>query len=187
MAELNFFNTYKANERFSKNRTLLAAGICSLLFVLIVGFYAVTELYLASVNNDINTMKAFINSSENIEKLKAINAKKKEIEIMNIYSSAVDAISTKLGANDKIKSTVIETMNTAIPKDVSFNTMALSQDAFQIQGSAPGWKSVAELLHNLNATGIFQKVWVDSIQSADTTSGNYTFSIRCTLKDVIKK
>jgi Tfp pilus assembly protein PilN len=187
LSELNFFSTYNRESKTSRDRLIIITIIFLAFLTFTAGAYLVSQLFAEAIRKDVNSMQVFLNSTETREKLNQVELEKMRLELMNKYFNTVAFIQSGIDRRDFIKSSLLNTINTTLPADMVLKTISIAQDSIQLQGTAPGWVSVAELEHNLNALGIFLEVHVTDIQSDAVKVGKCTFNAQCRLKDVVKK
>lgn len=156
-------------------------------FALTAGGYIFSEIMAGVVKRDISSMQTYLNSDEVLQKRHEVELKKKKLDILNKYYNALESASANIESQDLIKSSLMEKINTTIPKGVSIKTAAFFQNQIKIQATAQDRIAAAEFLHNMKSLGIFEKVHIGSLVKEGTDTGSYTFNIDCVLKEVNKQ
>lgn len=75
-------------------------------------------------------------------------------------------------------------ISSTVPSEVSFKNLDISDNTITIKGVSTSRSAVAELKHNLSSLPKMQDVYVNSIDNLGAVEGEYSFDIKCMLKDV---
>ncbi|NJD01352.1 MAG: PilN domain-containing protein [Ruminiclostridium sp.] len=183
MKDFNFFSGYIKQKQLSHKKTKIIAAITSVLILAIAGSYAATELIVLSLRMDISEMNKYLNSGEVAAKKQQLELKKRQNDLVKGYMAMVDGVSARLDDISVIKSSLIEVLNKTLPASVYFKNMTFGARDINMTGAGGSRTAVAELYHNLVALGIFNDVYINSIQT-DETGQEFTFNVKCILKDV---
>ncbi|MFZ5966247.1 MAG: PilN domain-containing protein [Bacillota bacterium] len=184
MLDLNFFSPYIKESKISKSKEYMIAAIAVVAAIVVIGFSVNNMMKIKKIEAEIMQMEQFINDKETIEKLADVTEKKKKMEIMNFYYTAVEKINEQINSIDRIDSALFDSIESAMPQDAFLKMVSIAEQEIQLQGIAKNRSTVAELEHNLIELGIFESVHVNMIQEEATESANQSFTMKCTLKDV---
>ncbi|HZK53223.1 MAG TPA: PilN domain-containing protein [Desulfosporosinus sp.] len=183
MNDINFFSSFvKLKEGQAKKSRLIWGAVLGVILVvgLFYGFLGFRILYLT---NGIQTGNDYLNSSEVNTKLSQIRANKVATSSLKKYDIEIVKVLQKVASTDKVSSEFLDTLQKAFPSSVRLKDLSLKETQLTLQGTAPIWTTTAELTHNLEASGLFSRVQVNSI-SQNEDAGTYLFDILCDLKEV---
>ena len=142
----------------------------------------------SDIEDEILTLKVYIDSPEVAAKALEIKEKKVELEVLLKYHDTLQAVKIDLENSDVINSELLETVNSTIPQGIFFRNIMLSSGIITINGLTDSRVSVAEFYHNLKELGIFYEInvgaisYIEIIEEGVVVSADYTFDIQCMLK-----
>jgi Tfp pilus assembly protein PilN len=186
ITDMNFFSALLEEKRKEKHRRLLTIFIPALVLLIIIAVFAVNEariLWLTKSNNELNS---YLKSNEVSNERQDISNKTKQQDILDKYDKILENAENGVNSQDKVKSAVIEKINSVIPRNIVFQTVQFTAQNFTITAKAPGNTAAAEFLHNLEATGDFVNLHIATIESSTGNTEEKTFTISGDLKDVKK-
>ncbi|OGM21754.1 hypothetical protein A2714_02665 [Candidatus Woesebacteria bacterium RIFCSPHIGHO2_01_FULL_38_9] len=122
----------------------------------------------ADLNEEIEEKKAVLMASANQEKEFRDTQKR-----LSIFSNTVSLQGTAPNALQKIVS--------YLPDDLFLTQVTFDKSAFNIEGATPSEQSIQQFVVNLNASGSFSEVFLQSIQSETKDSNLLIFKISATL------
>ena len=188
MRDFNFFSSSLKEVKRIRRKQLLIS-ICILIFILIIGgLYMMTTNTRSDIEDEILTLKVYIDSPEVAAKALEIKEKKVELEVLLKYHDTLQAVKIDLENSDVINSELLETVNSTIPQGIFFRNIMLSSGIITINGLTDSRVSVAEFYHNLKELGIFYEInvgaisYIEIIEEGVVVSADYTFDIQCMLK-----
>lgn len=182
MRDYNFFRYYFQVRQKSDFKIIIASGIA----FLIVGILGVTYIWgnfkIKNLKEEISKYEEIINSPSYKETYVKKGNLEKKTKILNEYNTAVASINDIIDDSDIINSDIFKTVDSVLPQDVLFQSLSISNDSLNIQGTASSRVSVAEFQHNLESTGSFDNINVSAISSTNNENG-YSFTLTCKLKE----
>lgn len=184
MLDYNFFSSYLNAGRYSRNKILALALVLALFISITVGGYICMFMKTREIKEDINSMEVFLNSEDTLEKRRQVEQKREILEIVRKYNTILETVSGRIEKAGRIKSSLIEDINTTLPQGVFFKSVTYTPQQINIQGTAKNRIKIAELLHNMKSLGFFKSVHVSTIQSTSQELDSYTFTMNCTFKGV---
>lgn len=188
MRDFNFFSPYIDKSKQKKDRTLFFGIGAAVIAFAIIGSFLWNSISTMKLNRDIKALNAELSKPDKIEKLKKAEELIKKQDIMNKYFDGIKVIYSSVESRNTVSSKLMQSLTSTMPKGVSFNSMTIDAQNIQIQGAADSRVPIAELEYNLKALPMISGVHVSIIAGTDDKSGKskYTFSLKCTLKDVEK-
>lgn len=192
--DFNFFQPYIGKEQKEKFRnTYIAIVIGILVFGFVISF-AWNSMKIKETQNEIYRIKKIVDSPETKKKLAEIDNLKKKQEILNKYYNGVYSINNSVEKRSIISSELMRQICSVIPQKVSFKSISIDGGSIQISGTAESRTSIAELQYNLKLLDFVDEVQIPNISGNSQSNGKqeansstYSFSLKCTLKDVGKK
>lgn len=182
MKDFNFFSSFDKERMQQKSKTRRDKSIIIgviLVFVLFYGSFGARIFYNVMRTN---SGEAFLNSPEVKAKLVEIEDKKTATENLKTYIAGVNNAKQKIALGNRVSSVFLDTVQKAIPTSVVIRSLEIEDYQLKLSGNAP-LTLTAELVHNLEQTGLFSRVHVESINS-DTNTGNMQFEVVCDVKEV---
>ncbi|MCB2307950.1 PilN domain-containing protein [Clostridium estertheticum] len=184
MNDFNFFDAYTGVKKDFKKEYFYAVIVSASLFLLIIFTYAFNYFNISKLNSEITNIQQNLNSKENIDKLNEIGNEEKKLAVMNKYYGVVSNISEGINNKDFVGNKVIDKINSCVPEGVNFKVMTLDANGVQIQAEAKDRETIAVFERTLRNLDFVKDIHIDIINSSLTDNKNFTFSVKCTLKDV---
>lgn len=186
MNDFNFFSSFEKEKQQKKSKSRRANAIIVGLILLMVLFYGSFGVRILFNNFLTSQGEQFLNAPEVKTRLADIQAKKTATDNLRTYIVEVENAKKKIAFTNKVSSGFLNTIQSAIPATVVLTSLEIQEYQVSLSGNAPQMTMTAELAHNLEATGLFTRVHVNSI-SGDQTSATKEFSIICDVKEVAKQ
>ncbi|MBW9169653.1 PilN domain-containing protein [Clostridium estertheticum] len=184
MNDFNFFDAYTGVKKDFKKEYFYAAIVCASLVLLIIFTYAFNYFNISKLNFEITNIQQNLNSKENIAKLNDIKNEEKKLAIMNKYYGVVSNITEGINNKEFVGNKVIDKINSCVPEGVDFKVMTLDANGVQIQAEAKDRETIAVFERSLRNLDFVKDIYIDSINSSSIDNKKFTFSVKCTLKDV---
>lgn len=199
--DFNFFEPYLGKHKQERNNLLYVAIAATSLIVIFTFSFVWNLVQMKNVQKDNNELKKIVESSQTKAKLDEIDKLNKKYNILNKYYGQAYSITRAIDNKSIISSVLIGKIFSQIPKTVSFKSFNVTVGekglggSIDIQGVAESRPNIAELEHNLKLVDSIKEVQVSNITEVNNIVENklnvnlnnnsaYTFSIKCTLKDV---
>jgi type IV pilus assembly protein PilN len=182
--DLNFFKPYQGKSKERKNSKIYVYGAMAIVALLIVGSLGVNTVRIILLNKSINNYNIKLSAPETQEQLKEAEDINKQITILKQYDTALTDVAVSVKERDNVSDTLLLDISSTVPSEVSFKNLDIEDNTVTIKGVSTNRSAVAELKHNLSSLSIMQDVYVNSIDSSGAVEGEYSFDIKCVLKDV---
>lgn len=184
MKDLNFFKPYlgKKKEKINFNIYIYGALLITGLFIIIS--FGINTHKIISLNNSINEYNEQLAASDIQVQLKDAENINKQIEILKEYDSSLADILISVKERDNVSATLLKEINSTMPSEVAFKNLDIVENIVLLKGTSTNRTAVAELKHNLSKLPIMTDVYVNSIGTQGVVEGEYSFEIKCVLKDV---
>ncbi|MBK1810494.1 PilN domain-containing protein [Clostridium sp. YIM B02505] len=183
MNDFNFFAPYQGKQKQVVNKKIYIYTISAVVLIFILGTLIWNSVNIYITNKQIEKYKADINSPKLQAKITEANDINKKSQILSKYDVAIDSINNDIAKKNVVSSDILDKINLAVPKEVSFNNISLDESNISFNGQSKNRQAIGELQHNLKGLDIFEVVQVNSI-TGDEADSNYKFDLKCTLKDV---
>jgi type IV pilus assembly protein PilN len=185
MRDFNFFLPYLDHKKERKNKKVYMITTLLILGAIIVGTFLYNTIYIFMLKADVKNLKNTFEMADNQEKLTIAESLNKKYSILNDYFKEVDTVFSDITERNIVNSNILYNISKSIPKEISFRTMSIDGNMVQIQGVSKSRVPIAELEHNLKAIYSIEEVHVGNINlEGNIPEGDYSFSIKCTLKGV---
>lgn len=199
--DFNFFEPYVGKHKQERDHFVYAVISVTSLIVIFIFCFAWNLVQIKNVQKDNDQLKQIVESSQTKAKLNEVDKLNKKYTVLNKYYGQVYIITKAIDNKSIISSSLIGKIFSQIPKTVSFKSFNLTVGdkgvggTIDIQGVAENRSNIAELEHNLKSVDSIKEVQVSNITEVNNivesklnvnlnNSSAYTFSIKCTLKDV---
>ncbi|MZK51675.1 PilN domain-containing protein [Clostridium beijerinckii] len=185
MRDINFFKPYLGRNKEKINLKKYIYGTSTIVIIAIVGTLGYNTFKLFSLNNSIKGYNEKLSDSKMAEKLKNAEDINKQITILKEYDIALNDVAVSVKSRDNVSATLLNDISSTVPSEVSFQSLNISDNTILIKGLATDRTAIAELKHNLSALSNMHDVYVNSISiGKSSTETEYSFDIKCVLKDV---
>lgn len=186
MRDFNFFAPYQGKTKQTINKKIYVYTSAIIITLLIFGTLTWNSVNIFMLNRDIAKYNTEINSPQVQEKVKQAEEINKKLVILDKYNNEVTQIITVMGASKYINSEFLDAINSTLPQDVSLKTIAIDGTNLSIQGTAKTRKAIGEFEHNVGSLENISNSQIGTINGDGTDGVEYTFDLKCTLKDVDK-
>ncbi|NFR86568.1 MULTISPECIES: PilN domain-containing protein [unclassified Clostridium] len=184
MRDINFFSPYQGKNQEKKSVMIYIYGAMGAVGALIIITLIFNTTKILLLNRSISNYNEKLNTTEIQEKFAEAQKVNNEIEILTKYDSALNDILGKVNSRNNVSDLVLTSINSTIPSQISFKTLQINNDILIIQGISSSRDAVGEFQHNLKKLSIMNDVFVNSIDIDGALEGNYSFDIKCILKEV---
>lgn len=184
MKDVNFFKPYLGKDKEKVNSKMYIYGFVTLVGILIIGSFIVNTTRMFLLERSINDYKGKLAAAEIQEKLKEADSVNNQIEVLKQYDSALSEVAVSVKKRDNVSETLLKNVSSTVPSQVSFKNLDIVENTIVIKGVSTDRTAVAEFKHNLSNLPIMQNVYVNSIDTQSAVEGEYSFDIKCVLKDV---
>lgn len=184
MKDLNFFKPYLGTSKEKINSKIYIYGSAVVFAIVILGTLAfnTTKIYL--LDKSIEEYNAKLAAPEIQEKLREAESINKQTEVLKQYDAALIDVAVSVKKRDNVSESLLKDVSSTLPSQVSFKNLDIVENTIAIKGTSADRAAVAELKHNLSNLSIMQNVYVNSIDIQGAVGGEYSFDIKCVLKDV---
>jgi len=184
MKDINFFKPYLGKNKEKINSKMYVYGAMAIVGILIIVTLIVNTIRIFLLDRSINDYKNKLAASEIQAQLKEAEDVNKQIDILKQYNTGLTDVAVSVKKRDNVSETLLKEISSTVPSQVSFKSLDIVENTVAIKGIATDRTSVAELKHNLSKLPIMEDVYVNSIDTQSAVEGEYSFDIKCVLKDV---
>jgi len=184
MKDINFFKPYLGKSKEKINAKRYVYGAMVIVGLLIIISFGVNTTRIILLNKSITSYNDKLVASEIQTQLKEAENINKQIDILKQYDTALTDVAISVKGRDNVSDTLLKDISSTLPSEVSFKNLDVVENTIAIKGTSTNRESVAELKHNLNELPIMSNVYVNSIDTQSAVEGEYSFDIKCVLKDV---
>lgn len=184
MRDLNFFEPYqvKSKSKVSMNVYLyISIGIVA---AIILSSLISNVIRLTIIDKSIAGYTEKLEAPDIQKELKEAENVSKQIDVLSQYNIALNDISKAVYKRNNVSDELLNNVSSTIPSEISFKELEITNNTLTIEGTTTNRTSVAELQHNLSQLSNMQDVHVNKIDNEKTVEGEYSFDIKCVLKDV---
>ncbi|ETI88426.1 MAG: Fimbrial assembly protein [Clostridium butyricum DORA_1] len=184
MKDLNFFAPYQGKKKEKTNTNMYIYGAAGLVGFVILSTLIFNSAKLFLLNRSIKDYTLKLEDKEIQTELREAELLNNQIQVLNQYDTELSHVAKSVKERDNVSDTLLNEISSTVPSEVSFKNMDVINNTINIQGVATNRTSVAELKHNLSGLTKMQDVYVNSIKDSGAVEGEYSFDIKCVLKDV---
>ncbi|MDB2136785.1 PilN domain-containing protein [Clostridium butyricum] len=184
MKDLNFFAPYQGKKKEKTNTNMYIYGAAGLVGFAILSTLIFNSAKLFLLNREISNFTEKLGDSEIQTELKEANSINNQIEVLTQYDTALSDVAKSIKNRNNVSDELLNKINSTIPSEITFKNLVVANNTLSIQGTALNRTSIAELEHNLKQLTIMDDTYVNSIKNAGAVEGEYSFDIKCVLKDV---
>lgn len=184
MKDINFFTPYQEKRKESKHLHTYIYGIAAIVMLAIVVSFAANHFRIYRLEKDIKYYTNEMNDSKFSLQLKQAENVNNQIDILTDYDNRITDISKAVIKRDLVSDTLLNNISSTIPSEISFKNITINSGNISLQGVSTNRTAVAELKYNLSNLEELDSVYVNSINNSGAVDGEYSFDIKCVLKDV---
>lgn len=184
MKDINFFKPYLGKNKERINSKIYVYGIMVIVALFIIVSFAFNETRIYLLNKSINSYNEKLSAPEIQSQLKAAEDINKQIDVLKKYDTAVNYVAISVKGRDNVSEELLKDISSTLPSEVLFKNLDVVENTIAIKGTSTNREAVAELEHNLRELPIMSDVYVNSIESQGSVQGEYSFDIKCVLKEV---
>lgn len=184
MKDLNFFRPYLGKNKEKINSKMYVYGSAILVGLIILGTLIFNTARIFLLNRSIEEYNAKLAAPDIQEKLKEADTVNKQIDVLKQYNTALNDVAVSVKKRDNVSESLLKEISSTVPSQVSFKNLDIIENTIAIKGISTDRTAVAELKHNLSELLIMEYVYVNSIDTQGAVGGEYSFDIKCVLKDV---
>ena len=182
--DINFFTPYQEKRKESKSLHTYVYGITAIVMFAIVVSFGVNCFRIYRLEKDIKYYTNEMNDSKFSLQLKHAENVNDQINILTDYDNRIADISKAVRKRDLVSDTLLNNISSTIPSEINLKSIAINIGNISLQGISTNRTAVAELKYNLSNLEELDSVYVNSINNNGAVEGEYSFDIKCILKDV---
>lgn len=181
MRDFNFFQSYIKEPEKTDIKGLIVKGFATIISFVIIIYPIINFFEIRGIQKEIFALSQVIESTDNIEKIKAIDEKKLEILQLKKEKMIFDKLKEKLEEKEIISDLLIYEILWRIPSDISFDSLNINENEIEVQGKTTHKFNIAQMEYNLRNSIYIDEVFIPSIIE---NNRYYDFTIRFKAKDV---
>lgn len=183
MNDLNFFEPYLGKKKENRNVNLYIYGALFMVSFIIILSFAFNMFKLRRLDNNIQEYNNKLNEKSIQVKLKEAEETNKKIGLLDKYNVSLNNIYSKVRKRSNVSYDLLNKISSTVPSEVVFKSLSIESNTILIDGTSSNRESVAELKRNLSELYEMEYVYVNSINNKDAVLGEYSFNIKCVLKE----
>ncbi|NME83049.1 PilN domain-containing protein [Clostridium sp. SM-530-WT-3G] len=184
MKDLNFFEPYQRNKKKNININTYVYAVAALAGFIIVASFGFNTIKLFILEKQTQKINEKLNVTEIQSQLKEADNINSQINVLTNYNSALTDISKSVSERNNVSDEILNDLNNNAPSSIAFKNIDIDNNVIKIRGTASDWASVAQYVHNLGELPRMQDVTVNSIDQSGAVVGQYSFDMKCVLKEV---
>jgi len=184
MRDVNFFSPYIGRKKQIKNSKIYIYGALTLALLAITLTFGINITKLLMLEKSIKVYNDKLTASEMQTKFMEAENVNKQIDILKQYDSSLSEISKAVKYRDNVSEKLLKGLNSTFPNQISLKNLDIIENTIVLKGTSTDRIGVAELQHNLSKLPVMIDVYVSSIATQNAVEGEYSFDIKCVLKEV---
>jgi len=178
--DMNFFAAYQGQKKEQKNKNIYVYSLVGFLSVFIVGTLAWNSTNIFLLDNKIKDYNEKLEKEDIKVKIEKWDEISKKDDILNRYNKELSNIVDGLKTREVVTTGLLDKLSSTLPTEVTFNSISITNTDISIQAVSTSRVAIGEIEHNLKKLNNIQDVYIGGISGDE----NYTFDIKCVLKDV---
>lgn len=184
MRDVNFFSHYIGRKKQIKNSKIYIYGAITITLLVIAVTFGINTAKLIMLEKNIKAYNDKLTASEIQLKFKEAETVNKQMDILKQYDSSLGEISKAVKYRDNVSYKLSKDINSTFPNQISVKNLDIIENTIAIKGTSSDRIGVAELQHNLRKLPEMTDVYVSYINTQSAVEGEYSFDIKCVLKEV---
>ncbi|MBE6052850.1 MAG: PilN domain-containing protein [Clostridium sartagoforme] len=178
--DMNFFTPYQGQKKEQKNKNIYVYSLVVFLSVVIVGSLAWNSINIILLGNKIKNYNEKLEQSDIKEKISKWDEISKENDILTRYDKELSIIVDSVKTRGVVTTDLLDKLSATLPTEVTLNSINITNTEISIQAVSTSRIAIGEIEYNLKKLDNIQDVYIGGISGDE----NYTFDIKCVLKDV---
>ena len=178
--DMNFFAAYQGQKKEQKNKNIYVYSLVGFLSVFIVGTLAWNSTNIFLLDNKIKDYNEKLEKEDIKVKIEKWDEISKKDDILKRYDKELSDIVDGLKTREVVTTGLLDKLSATLPTEVTFNSISINNTDISIQAVSTSRVAIGEIEHNLKKLNNIQDVYIGGISGDE----NYTFDIKCVLKDV---
>lgn len=178
--DMNFFSPYQGQKKEQKNKNIYVYSLVGFLSVFIVGSLAWNSTNIILLNSKIKDYNEKLEKEDVKADITRWDEISKKDDILNRYDKELSKIVDGLKTREVVTTELLDKLSSTLPTEVTFNSINITNTEISIQAVSTSRIAIGEIEHNLKKIDSIQDVYIGGISGDE----NYTFDIKCVLKDV---
>lgn len=178
--DMNFFAAYQGQKKEQKNKNIYVYSLVGFLSVFIVGTLAWNSTNIFLLDNKIKDYNEKLEKEDIKVKIEKWDEISKKDDILKRYDKELSNIVDGLKIREVVTTGLLDKLSSTLPTEVTFNSISITNTDISIQAVSTSRVAIGEIEHNLKKLNNIQDVYIGGISGDE----NYTFDIKCVLKDV---
>lgn len=178
--DMNFFAAYQGQKKEQKNKNIYVYSLVGFLSVFIVGTLAWNSTNIFLLDNKIKDYNEKLEKEDIKVKIEKWDEISKKDDILKRYDKELSNIVDGLKTREVVTTGLLDKLSSTLPTEVTFNSISITNTDISIQAVSTSRVAIGEIEHNLKKLNNIQDVYIGGISGDE----NYTFDIKCVLKDV---
>lgn len=184
MRDINFFSHYIGKKQQMKNSKIYIYGLISIASLLIIVSLGINTTKIYFLNESISIYNGKLIDSEAKMEFKEAENVNKQMEILKQYDLALKDVSTSVKNRNNVSDKLLKDINSTVPNQAFVKNLDVVENIMIIKGTSSDRAAIAELKYNLSKLQVMADVYVNSINTQNAVEGEYSFEIKCVLKEV---
>ncbi|WP_297416814.1 PilN domain-containing protein [Clostridium sp.] len=184
MKDLNFFKPYLGQNKEKINYQIYVYGMMIIVGLAIAVSFGINTTQMMFLNKSINEYNEELSAPDIQSQLKEAEDVNKRIDILKKYDTALNDVAISVKGRNNVSEELLKDISSTLPSEVLFRNLDVVENTIAIKGTSSNRQAVAELEHNLKELPIMSDVYVNSIEAQSAVEGEFSFDIKCVLKDV---
>jgi len=184
MRDVNFFSPYIGRKKQIKNYKIYIYGGITLTLFFIILTFGINTTRLFMLERSITEYNDKLTASEMQAKFTAAENVNRQIDILKQYDLSLTEISKAVKYRDNVSEKLLKDINSNFPNQISLKNLDIVENTIVLKGTSTDRLGIAELQHNLSKLSLMTDVYVSSISTQNAVEGEYSFDIKCVLKEV---
>ena len=184
MRDLNFFKPYLGKSKQKINFQRYVYGVMVLVGLLIIVSFSVNKARIMLLDKSISSYNEKLSDPEIQNQLQEADNVNKQIDILKRYDKALNDVAMSVKNRENVSESLLKDISSTLPNEVLFKSLDVVENNVAIKGTSTSREAIAELERKLRELPIVADIYINSINTQGAVEGEYSFDIKCVLKDV---
>ncbi|AQS07072.1 PilN domain-containing protein [Clostridium beijerinckii] len=184
MKDLNFFRPYLGQNKEKINYQIYVYGMMIIVGLAIAISFGINTTKMMFLDKSISEYNEKLSAPDIQSQLKEAETVNKQIDILKKYDKALNDVAISVKGRNNVSEELLKDISSTLPNEVLFKSLDVVENNIAIKGTSTSREAVAELERKLRELPIMSDVYVNSINVQSSVEGEFSFDIKCVLKDV---
>ena len=193
--DINFFEPIRKNKKKTNFAGLMVFALVTSVLILLILFYASKKMKYISLEKELDEINTTMDDPNFQKQLGSVSKKEEELNDISEKYEYLLTLSSGIQGYHTVREKVIKTLAKGSTKSLYLNVVTITGNQLTMEGYATSVPDIAQFEYNLNHSGLFENIVVNTLKEELATYVflgtkieeviyDYKFDVKLTISDV---